>query len=90
MQGQVVVQLDGDRAAWWEMNHPKAENGRQEERGNRHTSSRAFPNEKSSSPLPAGITQKMIDQLSSLRRNGDASADSNLGAVYKKASGGYS
>ena len=44
------------------MNHQKAEHGT-----NQHTRE-DFPKEKVL-PLPAGITQKMIDQISSLRRN---------------------
>ena len=75
VQVQVVVQLDDQRAAWWELNHPKAEHGG--DHGNQHTGGK-FPKEKLATPLPAGITQKMIDQLSSLRRIGHASADSNL------------
>lgn len=80
----------GQRAAWWELNHPKAEDGKQERRGNRHTSSRAFVTDKSSSPLPAGITQTMIDHISSLRRNAPelhalvASGTKTPNAAYKE------
>lgn len=76
------------RAWWWELNHPKAEHGKQCERGNRHTSSREFPKEKVSSPLPAGITQKMIDQLSSLRRKAPALHEA-VGAGKMKISTAY-